>query len=121
MASYALVMNGLLFWAVYAVLLPSVLACLSALPFWYKRRILLGNLIGSLLVALIVIVLIWQQYGTAVQSSQTCANCLTDVNTLFVPFFILVGLGWLDVLLVLIVGGIVESRRKVRWSGRESM
>ena len=108
---------------IIAVMLPTVLAAVAGLPFWIKRRTVLGNLVGSGLIAGAMIVLIWQGYGDFVGEQEACTTAgtcgLLSVEGIFTRFLGFVVIGWMDVLLILILGGVVEQRVKRRSPRRE--
>jgi hypothetical protein len=109
-------MNNLFFIAL-AVLAPTLLATGLALPFWWRRRIIAGNVAGSAFVVLAVVVLIWYQWGQTLAAQTQCvSNCYTDVQSIYTPFLLLVVLGWVDVFLLLVFSGLVEDclKRKRR-------
>jgi hypothetical protein len=109
--------TNLLLWFLWAVALPLALAVLVALPLWVKRRVIAGNVVGSVAVAMVIFVLIWQQYGMFAQSQASCtatgAGCISGL-TMYTPYLYLVLVGWLDVFVLLIVSGVVEDRQRRR-------
>jgi hypothetical protein len=106
-------MNNTLFLIITAVLAPTLLAAGLALPFWGRRRIIAGNVAGSVLILLAITVLIWYQYGITLDAQSQCvSDCYTDVQSLYMPFLLLVVLGWVDVFILLILSGFVEDRLK---------
>ena len=100
------------------VLLPLAIAAPLAWPFWRKRRVMLGNILGSGIVALAIVVLIWREYGVLTDWQTQCGNasgCLRDFDSVYTPFLLLVVLGWLDAFILLVLSGIVEDRAKKTW------
>ena len=112
-------------WLLYVVILPSALATLGAFPAWLKRRVTLGNLIGSVIVIAVIFVLIWQQYGAYVQAQATCTQsgigCVSDAESLYMPYLYMVLLGWMDVFLLLFISGMVEDHLKRRRLDRSQL
>ncbi|MFN3704390.1 MAG: hypothetical protein ACK4WM_00105 [Thermoflexales bacterium] len=92
------------------VLAPTLLGALSALAFWLRRNMLLGNAIGSTVIAVVMIFHILQFLANTFNASST----ILDLNDAWLPLGALVITGWVDVLLLFVVGGIVESRVKHR-------
>ncbi len=84
---------------------------------------MLGNLVGSVAIAGVMIVLIWQGYGDFVGEQQACSDAgtcgLLSIDAIFTKFLGFVAMGWLDVLFVLIIGGMVETQVKKRSKTRE--
>jgi NADH:ubiquinone oxidoreductase subunit 6 (subunit J) len=119
------VMGSILYWLIYVVLLPLTLGTLAALPAWLKRHPILGNLIGSGVIAAVIFVLIWQQYGAFVQAQAACAGssagCAASAEALYMPYLIMVVLGWVDVFILLFLSGMVEDRLKSRWLDRSRL
>ena len=113
------------YWIIFAVVLPVGLSTLIALPIWLKRRVLVGNLVGSLLVVVAIVVLIWQQLGVTLQAQATCgqpdANCRFDAQAIYAPYLYLVVIGWMDVFAIFIFSGIVEDRLKHRRLDRSQL
>jgi hypothetical protein len=104
--------NDLLLYAL-TLLLPTLLAAGLALPFWWRKRIIAGNVAGSALIILVITVLIWYQWGVSLTAQTQCVgNCFTDVQSIYLPFLLLVVLGWVDVFLLLVISGLVEDRLK---------
>ena len=114
-------------WVVYVVALPQALGALAAAPFWLKRRIMPGNAVGSLAIAGVIFVLIWIQYGAYVRAQEACAGtgigcaAVTGGLAQFGPYLALVGLGWLDVFVLLILSGRVEDWVKQRHFDRSRL
>lgn len=94
--------------ALIYVLVPVVLGALVAVWFWRKRRMIIGNAIGSGVIAITMIVFIVQVFAAS-----TNANSL-DPNAMLLPLGGLVALGWVDVLILFFVSGAVEERVKKR-------
>ena len=108
-------------WVIFAVIIPLMVGALCALPLWWRRKVIVGNLIGSIVIAVAVFVMIWQQYGALVRTQANCSqqwtsNCadITGVSQ-YTPYLILVLLGWVDVFFLLVISGIVEDRLRPRW------
>jgi hypothetical protein len=98
---------NLAWWGLIYVLLPVALGALAALPFWWKRRMLLGNALGSAAIAVVMIVFILQVFASGISSGFLTQDSL-------VPLGVLVILGWVDVLILFFVSGAVEERVKKR-------
>ena len=106
-------MNDTLFLGLVAVLAPTLLAAGLALPFWARRRIIAGNVAGSVFILLAITILIWYRYGTTLAAQQACvSDCYPDAQSIYTPFLILVVLGWVDVFILLILSGLAEDRLK---------
>ncbi|MCS7054962.1 MAG: hypothetical protein NZM18_02135 [Thermoflexales bacterium] len=97
----------LAWWGLIYVLLPIALGTIAALPFWLKRRVLLGNAIGSAVIAVIMIAFIIQLFAGLLS-----AGFLAQADLL--PVGALVVIGWIDVLVLFFLSGAVESRVKQR-------
>jgi hypothetical protein len=94
--------------AIY-MLLPTILGAAAALWFWLKRRILIGNAIGSGVIAVVMIFYIIQFFTATVSS-----NSFFAAQDMMLPLGGLVLLGWLDVLILFFLSGAVEDRVKKR-------
>ena len=94
-------------WGLIYVLLPTALGALAGLPFWLRRRVLLGNAVGSTVIAVVMIAFILQLIF-----SQLANGFLTQADLL--PVGVLVVAGWVDVLLMFFLSGAVEDRVKRR-------
>lgn len=114
-------------WVIFAVLIPLIIGTICALPAWWKRKPTFGNLLGSLVIALVIFVLIWQQYGAFVRAQSDCAQnwvteCVSVVGvSQYTPYLLLVLLGWVDVFFLLVISGIVEDRLRPRWLDRSQL
>ncbi len=97
----------LAWWGLIYVLLPVALGSLAALPFWLRRRVLLGNALGSTVIAVVMIVYIIQLFASLLTTSFVMQSDL-------VPVGLLVLVGWLDVLVLFFLSGAVENRVKRR-------
>lgn len=97
----------LAWWGLVYVLLPTAIGVAAALPFWLKRRVLLGNAIGSAVIAVVMIVYIIQLFVSLIS-----VGFLTQANLL--PVALLVLIGWADVLMLFFLSGAVENRVKRR-------
>jgi len=95
--------------AAVLVLLPVALAALVALPFWWRRRILIGNALGSALIGVWMIVIIIQRFS--VYFVAPSADAVGILTPLLVPAV----LGWVDVLILFFISGAVEERAKRRY------
>ncbi|GIV84506.1 MAG: hypothetical protein KatS3mg052_1513 [Candidatus Roseilinea sp.] len=97
----------LAWWGLVYMLLPVALGSLAALPFWLKRRVLLGNAIGSTVIAVVMIAFILQLFASLIST-----GFLSPENLL--PVGALVFVGWVDVLILFFLSGAVENRVKRR-------
>lgn len=97
----------LAWWGLIYILLPVALGTLGALTFWLKRRMLLGNAVGSTIIAVVMIVFILQALTSQLSSGFVSQEGL-------IPIGLLVLAGWVDVLILFFVGGAVEDRVKRR-------
>lgn len=108
-------------WVIFAILIPLVIGAVCALPAWWKRKPLFGNLLGSFVIALVIFVLIWQQYGAFVRAQTDCSqvwvpDCVSVTGvSQYTPYLVLVLLGWVDVFFLLVISGFVEDRLRPRW------
>ncbi len=109
-------------WALFVVALPCVLGALVALPFWLKGRTTAGNIAGSTAIGLTIVLLIWRQLGAYFEAQGLCAgaNCPSAEGTV-VALLVMAGLGWVDTLVLLMLGGAVEDRRKRRQFDRSRL
>ncbi|MCL6509137.1 MAG: hypothetical protein K6U78_00465 [Anaerolineae bacterium] len=97
----------LAWWGLVYVLLPTALGSAAALPLWLKRRVLLGNAIGSAIIAVVMIIYIIQFFVSLLS-----VGFLTQTDLL--PIGLLVLVGWADVLILFFLSGAVENRVKRR-------
>src|SRR5690242_8788431 len=112
-------------WLLYVVILPLVPATLIALPIWLKRKVVFGNVVGSCVIAAVIFVLIWQQYGAYVQAQTACSQssigCSGAVDSPYTQYLLMVLIGWVDVFFLLVISGIVEDRQKRRRLDRSKL
>lgn len=109
-------------WALFAVALPFALGALVALPFWLKGRTTAGNLVGSFVIILAILILIGQQLGAYFQAQSSCVGvACPSANSTVVAFLVMAGLGWLDAFLLLVLSGFVEDRRRERHFDRSRL
>jgi len=99
----------ILWYVLVYVIFPTALGVVAALLFWRKRRVLIGNAIGSGAIGVTMIVYIVQQFGKLTNSSAALT-----MDSLFLPLGTLVAVGWVDVLLLFFIGGAVEDQVKKR-------
>ena len=90
------------------VLVPIALGALVALPFWMKRRVLMGNAFGSVVIAIVMIVFILQVFA------QSFDDIALNPGGMFPTLATLVFVGWVDVLILFFLSGAVENRVKKR-------
>ncbi len=95
--------------AAVLVLLPVGLASLLALPFWMRRRILIGNALGSALIGVWMIVIILQRFSVYFVAPSA------DAGAILTPLLVPAVVGWVDVLIVFFISGAVEERAKRRY------
>lgn len=98
-------LDYLLWWALVYGVFPIALGSLVALPFWLKRRMVIGNAAGSTAIAIIMTGLILQFLASALSET-----ALLDTQEWLLPMGVLVVAGWIDVLVMFFIGGFVESR-----------
>jgi hypothetical protein len=107
------------FWIPITILLPLGLGALAAIWPWIKHKAIMGNLLGSFVIAAVIFLLIWQQYGAYVDAMTACSQGLSDCPPsgieMYTPYLMLVFMGWVDVFLLLIISGVIEDRTKRRW------
>ena len=94
-------------WGLIYVLFPTALGALAGLPFWLRRRVLLGNAVGSTVIAVVMIAFILQLIF-----SRLADGFFARAELL--PAGLLVAAGWVDVLLMFFLSGAVEDRVKRR-------
>ncbi len=98
-----------------ATALPIALGTLVGFPFWRKRRVILGNVLASVAVAIVILFLIARAFGLffACSSAQE-PDCISQSGLDF-GARVLIGLavvGWLDVFVLLLIGGMIEDRAR---------
>lgn len=109
-------------WALFVVALPSALGALVALPFWLKGRVIAGNIAGSFAIVLVIVILIWQQFGAYFQAQASCLGTgCPSADSPVAAFLVMAGLGWLDAFLLLVLSGIVEDRRRQKHFDRSRL
>jgi hypothetical protein len=103
------------------VVFPLVCGIIAASPFWYKRRIIIGNIIGSLIIAFIMIIMVLRTYGEYVGDREACRQsnyelpvCQQDDLSIIYNMFGLVGVSWLDVFGLFALSGFVEDKQRAR-------
>ncbi|MCS6773255.1 MAG: hypothetical protein RMM31_06685 [Anaerolineae bacterium] len=102
-------LDYLLWWVLVYGLFPIALGSLVALPFWLKRRMVVGSAAGSAAIAIVMTALILQFLVSALSES-----ALLDTQAWLLPMGALVVAGWVDVLVMFFIGGFVESRVRSR-------
>jgi hypothetical protein len=105
--SLALLLD-LAWYALIYMLVPTTLGALAALPFWMKRRVLLGNALGSAVIAVVMIFFILRVFA------QSFSAIALDPGGMFPTLAGLVFVGWIDVLILFFLSGAVENRVKKR-------
>jgi hypothetical protein len=90
------------------MVLPVAAGSLCALPLWLKRRMILGNAIGSAVIAVIMIVVILQRFSAFFATDVSTVRVDSALMSMLLPAV----LGWLDVLFLFFIGGAVEDRVK---------
>lgn len=96
-----------LFDALIYVGFPALLGTCAAFPFWWKRRVLLGNAVGSGVIAVVMVLFILQRFAASTAEPVITADPIS-------PMLVLALLGWLDVFIVFIISGFVEDHVKKR-------
>lgn len=96
-------MTYLLWDVLLYILFPVLLASLTGFAFWRKRRVLLGNAIGSGIIAAVMIGFILARFG------EFMANPVPSQAPVM-TMLVLAGLGWLDVFILFFISGFVEDR-----------
>jgi hypothetical protein len=94
-------------WGLIYVLFPTALGALAGLPLWLRRRVLLGNAVGSTVIAVVMIAFILQLIF-----SRLADGFFAQAELL--PVGLLVAAGWVNVLLMFFLSGAVEDRVKRR-------
>lgn len=95
--------------AAVLLVLPVALAALVALPFWWRRRILIGNALGSAVIGVWMIVIIIQRFSVYFVAPSA------DAAAILTPLLVPAVLGWVDVLILFFISGAVEERVKRRY------
>lgn len=85
------------------IIFPVAVASVVGLLFWVKRRVLIGNAVGSGIIATIMILFILQRLGEFMGSPTPGQNPSTAM-------IVLAGVGWLDVFILFFISGFVEDR-----------
>lgn len=98
-----------LFDAAMLMVLPVALAALVALPFWARRRILIGNALGSAIIGVWMIVIILQRFSVFFVAPSA------NPDSILLPLLVPAIVGWVDVLILFFLSGIVEERAKKRY------
>lgn len=101
--------TDLLYDAAMLVVFPVALASLVALPFWARRRILIGNALGSAVIGVWMIVIIVQRFSVYFTAPSA------DPNAILLPLLVPAIVGWVDVLILFFISGAVEERAKKRY------
>ncbi len=114
-------MLDLIFWVLLYVVFPLSCGGLIALPLWLRRKIMIGNVIGSVVIALIMVVLVMRAYGNFVGDQDACRQsnyesvvCNQDSMDVIYTMFGLVGVSWLDVFGLFALSGVVEDSQRRR-------
>jgi len=94
-------------WGLIYVLFPTALGALAGLPLWLRRRVLLGNAVGSTVIAVVMIAFILQLIFSRLADGFFARAELLPVG-------LLVAAGWVNVLLMFFLSGAVEDRVKRR-------
>jgi hypothetical protein len=95
--------------AAVLLVLPLALALALAWPFWQRRRVLIGNALGSALIGAWMLVLIIQRFS--VYFIEPSADAVAILTPLLLPVLF----GWVDVLILFFISGAVEDRVKRRF------
>ncbi|MCW1969822.1 MAG: hypothetical protein KIH69_017045 [Anaerolineae bacterium] len=121
LALYNHLMLDLIFWVLLYVVFPLSCGGLIALPLWLRRKIMIGNVIGSVVIALIMVVLVMRAYGNFVGDQDACRQsnyesvvCNQDSMDVIYTMFGLVGVSWLDVFGLFALSGVVEDSQRRR-------
>lgn len=100
-----------------ATLLPIALGALAGMSFWRRRRNILGNVVASAVVGVVILFLIAQTFGMFFACSiETDPSCGTQASLDFATR-VLIGLavvGWVDVFVLMVIGGVVDDRARKR-------
>ncbi|MCX6018033.1 MAG: hypothetical protein NTZ50_05910 [Chloroflexi bacterium] len=100
-----------------ATLLPIVLGALVGLRFWRRRRVILGNVVASAAVGAVILFLIAQTFGMFFSCSVDVDPSCGTQATLDFATRVLIGLalvGWVDVFVLMILGGVIDDRARKR-------
>ena len=65
-------MLDFIFGALLYVVFPLLCGGLIALPFWLSRKIMIGNIIGSVIIAFIMVILVMRTYGNFIGDQDIC-------------------------------------------------
>jgi hypothetical protein len=100
--AFLLTMNWLLEFFLYIVV-PTAIALVVSLPIWLSKRIILGNVIGSGIIAVIMI------FWIVVVFAEAFANPAQLQDPPLTRMIIIGVLGWVDVFILLIFSGRTED------------
>ena len=98
-----------------ATVLPIMAGTLVGFRFWRQRRAMLGNILASAVVAVIIVLLIAQSFGLFFACGATAEGGCASQADLDFATKVMIGLavlGWVDVFVLLVIGGLVEDRSK---------
>ncbi len=114
-------MLDFIFGALLYVVFPLLCGGLIALPFWLSRKIMIGNIIGSVIIAFIMVILVMRTYGNFIGDQDICRQsnyespvCNQDSTDIIYTMFGLVGVSWLDVFGLFAISGRVEDSQRRR-------
>lgn len=86
---------------------PVALAALAGFLFWRKGRVLLGNAIGSGIIAAIMVLFILARFGAFM------ANPIPGQEPINAMLLLAV-VGWVDVFALFVISGVAEDRARIR-------
>jgi hypothetical protein len=107
-------MSGLSWnWIALMVLAPLPLAMLVAIPFWWTRQMILGNLAGSSVVFLFAVLLMLREHAALDRVVQACLaagiTCWPEPSA-FMRFAAFASIGLLEVFALFLISLRVEDR-----------
>jgi len=110
-------------WIGIALTLPLLVGLAAAAPFWWRQRdAIVGNVIGSGLIAGFVLLFIWREYLELAARRASCAEANVACRfqpTDFQKFAIYGGIGFAQVMGVFAIGLSVEERARRRTRSTE--
>ena len=105
------------FWIAIALTVPTAMAFLVALPFWRKGSHMMGNVIGSGVIFIAVILLFGREYVTLAQLRESCTRAGVACSIRpddFIRYAIYGSIGFVEVFALFGVSLTLEERLRRR-------